>query len=52
MIPMNNVSSKKIEQELQALRLVLESFSARLSGEKDYSLIESKKLIYELIEKQ
>lgn len=38
------------EQELQAQQLVLEAFAARLAGEKDYSLEESKNLISKLIE--
>ena len=41
---------EKREQELQAQQLVLESFCARLAGEKDYSLEESKNLINKLIE--
>lgn len=41
---------EKREQELRAQQLVLESFTARLAGEKDYNLEESKTLISKLIE--
>ena len=43
-------SFERREQELQAQQLVLEAFAARLAGEKDLSLNESKKLIANLIE--
>lgn len=41
---------EKREQELRAQQLVLEVFAARLAGEKDYNLEESKTLISKLIE--
>ena len=41
---------EKREQELRAQQLVLESFTARLAGEIDYDLEESKNLINKLIE--
>lgn len=41
---------EKREQELWAQQLVLEAFAARLVGEKDYDLEESKALINNLIE--
>ncbi len=41
---------EKREQELQARKLILEAFFARLAGEKDYDLEESKNLINKLIE--
>lgn len=44
------MNNEKREQELQAQQLVLEAFFARLAGEKDYSLEESKNLISKLIE--
>lgn len=45
LVVMDIASFKKREQELRAQQLVLEAFSARLVGEKNYSLEESKKLI-------
>ncbi len=50
LVVMDIESFEKREQELQAQQLVLESFAARLAGEKDYSLEESKKLINNMIE--
>ena len=50
LVVMDIVSFEKREQELQAQQLVLEAFAARLAGEKDYSLDESKNLINKLIE--
>ena len=47
---MDIASFEKREQEIQAQQLVLEAFAARLSGEKDYTLDESKNLINKLIE--
>ena len=40
---------EKRQQELCVQQLVLEAHEARLSGEKDYSLEESKNLINDLI---
>ena len=50
LVVMDIASFEKREQELQAQQLVLEAFSARLAGEKDYSLDESKNLINKMIE--
>lgn len=50
LVVMDIASFEKREQELQAQQLVLEAFAARLSGEKDYTLDESKNLINKLIE--
>ena len=50
LVVMDIASFEKREQELQAQQLVLEAFAARLSGEKDYTLDESKDLINKLIE--
>lgn len=44
------METEKREQERQAQRLILEAFAARLVGEKDYSLEESRNLIDKLIE--
>ena len=44
------VSFKKREQEMYAKQLVLEAFAARLAGEKDYSLKQSKELINKMID--
>ena len=49
LVVMDIASFEKREQELRAQQLVLEAYAARLAGEKDYSLEESKKLISELI---
>lgn len=46
---MDITSSRKTKQELQVQQLVLEAFSARLTGEKDYSIEESKDIINKLI---
>ena len=50
LVVMDIASFEKREQELQAQQLVLEAFAARLAGEKDYTLEESKNLINKLIE--
>lgn len=50
LVVMDIASFEKREQEIQAQQLVLEAFAARLSGEKDYTLDESKNLINKLIE--
>ena len=50
LVVMDIASFEKREQEIQAQHLVLEAFAARLSGEKDYTLDESKNLINKLIE--
>ena len=49
LVVMDIASFEKREQELQAQQLVLEAYAARLFGEKDYSLGESKALINSLI---
>ena len=49
LVVMDIASFEKREQELRAQQLVLESLAARLAGEKDYSLEESKKLINNLM---
>ena len=49
LVVMDIASFEKREQEFRAQQLVLEALAARLSGEKDYSLAESKKLINNLI---
>lgn len=41
---------EKREQELRTQQLVLETFAARLAGEKNYDLEESKALISKLVE--
>ena len=50
LVVMDIASFEKREQELRAQQMVLEAFAARLSGARDYSLDESKKLIDNLIE--
>lgn len=50
LVVMDIESFEKREQELRAQQMVLESFAARLAGEKDYSLEESKALINKIIE--
>ena len=50
LIVMDIASFERREQELHAQQLVLEAFAARLAGERDYSLEESKNLINKLIE--
>lgn len=50
LVVMDIASFEKREQELHAQQLVLEALASRLSGEKDYSLDESKSLINKLIE--
>ena len=50
LVVMDIVSFEKREQELRAQQMVLEAYAARLAGEKDYSLDESKALIQALIE--
>ncbi len=49
LVVMDIASFKKREQELLAQQLVIESYAARLTKEKDYSLEESKDIISELI---
>ncbi len=49
LVVMDIASFERREQELLAQQLVLESFAARLAGEKDYSLEESKNMINSLI---
>lgn len=49
LVVMDIASFEKREQELRAQQLVLEAFAARLAGENDYSLEESKKLISKMI---
>lgn len=50
LVVMDIASFERREQELQAQQLVLEAIAARLAGEKDYSLKESRALIDKLIE--
>ena len=50
LVVMDIESFEKREQELRAQQMVLESFAARLAGEKDYSFEESKALINKIIE--
>ena len=50
LVVMDIASFEKREQELLAQQLVLEAFAARLVGEKDYSIEESKNLINQLID--
>lgn len=50
LVVMDIASFERKEQELQVQQLVLEALSARLAGEKDYTLDESKSLIDKLIE--
>ena len=49
LVVMDIASFEKREQELQAQQLVLEALAARLSGEKDYSLDESRQMIEKMI---
>ncbi|MCR5184589.1 MAG: type II toxin-antitoxin system Phd/YefM family antitoxin [Bacilli bacterium] len=49
LVVMDIASFEKRGQELRAQQLVLESLAARLAGENDYSLEESKKLINNMI---
>ena len=50
LVVMDIESFEKREQGLRAQQMVLESFAARLAGEKDYSIEESKALINKIIE--
>lgn len=50
LVVMDIASFERREQELQVQQLVLEAEAARLSGEKDYSLAESRELINKLFE--
>ena len=50
LVVMDIASFERREQELHSQQLVLEAFAARLAGDKDYSLEESKNLINNLIE--
>ena len=49
LVVMDIATFEKREQEFRAQQLVLEALAARLAGEKDYSLAESKNLINSLI---
>ena len=49
LVVMDIASFEKREQEFRAQQLVLEALAARLAGEKDYSLAESKNPINSLI---
>ncbi len=49
LVVMDIASFEKREQELQAQQLLLESYAARLAGERDYSLNDSMKLIEKMI---
>ena len=49
LVVMDIESFEKREQELYAQQLVLESFAARLAGDVDLSINESKELINKLI---
>jgi hypothetical protein len=48
------IMERKLSKEKDNLvqQLVVESFAARLAGEKEYTLKESKEMIYKLIEKE
>ena len=50
LVVMDIDSFEKREQMIRAQELVLESIAARLFGEKDYSIEESRKIINSLIE--
>lgn len=50
LVVMDIESFEKREQELRAQQLVLESYAARLAGEKEYSLEESTNLILKMLE--
>ena len=50
LVVMDIVSFEKRQQEIRAQELVLEAIAARLAGEKDYTISESKDLINKLIE--
>ena len=50
LVVMDIATFEKREQELRAQQLVLESFAARLAGEKDYSQEEARKAIDKLFE--
>jgi len=50
LVVMDIDSFKRREQELKVKELILESVAARLAGEKDYTLEESRNLINKLIE--
>lgn len=52
LVVMDIASFERREQELRAQQLVLEAFAARLAGEKDYSLEQSKNLINKIIEEK
>ncbi|MBO7614325.1 MAG: type II toxin-antitoxin system prevent-host-death family antitoxin [Bacilli bacterium] len=49
LVVMDIASFEKREQELRAQQLVLESYAARLAGERDYSLNDSMRLIEKMI---
>ena len=50
LVVMDVASFKRREQNMTAQELILEAYAARLKGEKDYSIKESKKLIDKIIE--
>lgn len=50
LVVMDIVSFEKRQQEIRAQELVLEAIAARLAGEKDYTISESKDLINKFIE--
>lgn len=52
LVVMDIESFEKREQVLLAQQMVLESFAARIAGEKDYSLEESKALIDQMFEEK
>lgn len=49
LVVMDIESFEKREQELRAQQMVLESYAARLSGSKDYSLEESKSMMENML---
>ena len=50
LVVMDISSFERREQEIRAQQLVLEAIAARLAGEKDYTLSESRNLINKLFE--
>ncbi len=50
LVVMDIGSFEKREQEFRAQQLVLESYAARLAGERDYSFADSMKLLEKMIE--
>lgn len=49
LVVMDIDSFERRQQQLDAQQLILEAYMARMTGEKSYSLEESKKLIYGMI---